>query len=67
MIRVIVINHQTSEGQQEIEQTPVHSEKGKMEDDNTPVESQIVGYNAAHDQYALRSAGEIIYVDPSEL
>ncbi len=35
---------QTSEDQQEIEQTPVHSEKGKLEGDNTPVESQIVGH-----------------------
>ncbi len=48
---------QISEDQQEIE--PVHSEKGNIEGDDTPVESQIVGYNAAQDQYALRSAGEI--------
>ena len=58
---------QTSEDQQEMEQTPVHSETGKMEDDHTPAESQIVGYNAAQDQYALQSAGEIKYVDSSEL
>ncbi len=38
-----------------------------MEDNNTPVVSQIVGYNAAQDQYALQSAGEIKYVDSSEL
>ncbi len=58
---------QTSEDQQEIEQMPVHSEKGKMEDDNKPVKSKIVGYNTAQDQYALRSAGEIKYVGSSEL
>ncbi len=32
---------------------------------STPIESQMVGYNAAHDQYALKSAGEIKYVDSS--
>ena len=32
---------QTSEDQQEIEQTPVHSEKGNIEDDNTPVEVKL--------------------------
>ncbi len=60
-------DNQTSKDQQAIEQTPVHSEKGNIEDDNTPVESQIVGYNAAQDQHALQSAGEIKYVDSSEL
>ena len=59
--------YQTSEIQQEKEQTPVQSEKGDMEDDNTPVESQIVGYNASQDQYVLQSAGEIKPVDSSEL
>ncbi len=58
---------QRSEYQQETEQMPVHSEKGNIEDENTPVESQIVGYNAAQDQHALLSAGEIKYVDFSEL
>ena len=56
----------TIEVQQEIEQTPVHSEKGNMEDGATHVESlesQIVGYNAAQDQYALQSLAGIKYVD----
>ena len=32
-----------------------------------PVENQIIGYNEAQDQYVLKSAGEISYVDSSEL
>ncbi len=40
---------QTTEDQQEIEQMPVHSEK----DNWTPVQNQIVGYNAAQYQSAL--------------
>ena len=33
----------------------------------TPLENQIVGYNEAQDRYAVRSAGEITYMDSSEL
>jgi hypothetical protein len=36
-------------------------------DTSTPIENQIVGYNEAQDQYAVKSAGEIMYVDSSEL
>jgi hypothetical protein len=32
-----------------------------------PVENQIIGYNEAQDQYVLKSAGEISYVDSSGL
>ncbi len=36
--------------------------------DKTPtVENQIIGYNEAQDQNVLKSAGEISYVDSSEL
>ena len=36
-------------------------------DKTPPVENQIIGYNEAQDQYVLKSAGEISYVDSSEL
>ena len=55
---------QTSEDQQELEDL---SEKDISVDKSTPIENQIVGYNGALDQYALKSAGEITYVDSSEL
>ena len=40
---IFYYDDQTSEDQQEIEQTPLHAAKDTMEDDDTPVESQIVG------------------------
>jgi hypothetical protein len=43
------------------------SEKDIIEDKSTPIEIQIVGCNAAQDQYTLKSAGEIKHVDSSEL
>ena len=43
------------------------SEKDIYVDKNTPIENQIAGYDGAQDQYALKSAGEITYVDFSEL
>ena len=58
---------QTSQDQQELEEMQAHSEKDIVEDKGTPIENQIVGYNAAQDQYAIKSAGEIKYVDSSEL
>ncbi len=36
-------------------------------DKTPPVENQIIGYNEAQVQYILKSAGEISYVDSSEL
>jgi hypothetical protein len=36
-------------------------------DRTTPDENQIIGYNEAQDQYVLKSAGYISYVDSSEL
>ncbi len=36
-------------------------------DKTPPVENQIIGYHEAQDQYVLKSAGEISYVDSSEL
>ncbi len=38
-----------------------------VENKSTTIEYQIVVYNAAQDQYALKSAGEIKCVDSSEL
>ena len=55
---------QTSEDQQELEDL---SEKDISVDKSTPIENQIVGYNGAQDQYALKSAVEIPYVDSSVL
>jgi hypothetical protein len=36
-------------------------------DISTPIENQIVGNNEAENQYAVKSAGEIMYIDSSEL
>ncbi len=36
-------------------------------DTSTPIENQIVGYNEAQDQYAAKSAGEVMYIDSSKL
>jgi hypothetical protein len=52
---------------QELTDSQVHSENESVENRSIPNENQIVGYNAAQDQYALISAGEIKYVDSSEL
>ncbi len=60
-------NVQTLEDQQELEDSLQVSEKEISEVESTPIENQIVGYNEAQDQYALKSAGEIIYVDSGEL
>jgi hypothetical protein len=37
------------------------------DDEKSLIENEIVGYNEALDQYALKSAGEIKFVDSSEL
>ena len=60
-------DNQTLQDQQELEQMQVSSEKNIDKDKSAPIENQIVGYNAAQDQYAIQSAGEIKYVDSSEL
>ena len=60
-------NVETLEDQQELEDPRQVSEKEISVGESTPVENQIVGYNEAQDQYALKSGGEIIYVDSSEL
>jgi hypothetical protein len=52
---------QTLEHQQEFE-TP---EMSSRDDEKSLIENVIVGYNEALDQYALKSAGEIKYVDSS--
>jgi hypothetical protein len=41
----------------------VISEKDIIEDKSTPIGNQIVGYKETQDQNALKSAGEIKYVD----
>ena len=56
--------NQTSKVQQELEDL---SEKDMSVDKSPPIENQIVGYNGALDQYALKSGEEITYVDSSEL
>ncbi len=58
---------QTFDDQQELTESQIHSENESVENRSTSIESQIVGYNAAQDQYALISAGEIKYVDSSGL
>ena len=58
---------QESEDQQEKELSSEESDKQMTKDTSTPIENQIVGYNEAQDQYAIKSAGEIMYVDSSEL
>jgi hypothetical protein len=58
---------QTSDDQQELENVQLSSDKETDEDKSEPIENQIVGYNEAQDQYALKTAGEITYVDSSEL
>ena len=60
-------NVQTLEDQQELEDSHQVSEKEISVGESTPIENQIVGYNEAQDQYALKSGGEIIYVDSGEL
>ncbi len=37
------------------------------DDEKSLIENEIVGYNEALDKYALKSAGEIKYVDSREL
>ena len=49
--------NQTSDDQQELTESQVHSENESVESRSIPIENQIVGYNAALDQYALISAG----------
>ncbi len=55
------------EDQQELQDWQYVSEKGISVDKSTPIENQIVGYNEAKDQCALKSAGQITLVDSSEL
>jgi hypothetical protein len=52
---------QTLEHQQEIETTEISSRDNKK----SLIEIEIVGYNEALDQYALKSAGDTEYVDSS--
>jgi hypothetical protein len=56
------------EDQQELDESN-ESEMDVVTDKTPPVENlnQIIGYNEAQDQYVLKSAGEISYVDSSEL
>ena len=58
---------QESKSQQELENTSEASDQHLENDVNPPVENQIIGCNEAQDQYAVKSAGEIMYVDSSEL
>ena len=58
---------QTTGGQQELTHQPTSSEIEESGEEVAPIENQIVGYNEALDQYVLKSAGETIYVDSSEL
>ena len=59
--------NQTTGGQQELTHQPTSSEIEESGEEVAPIENQIVGYNEALDQYVLKSAGETIYVDSSEL
>jgi hypothetical protein len=54
------------EDQQELYESN-ESEMDVVTDKTPPVENQIIGYNEAQDQCVLKSAGEISYVDSSEL
>ncbi len=56
-----------SEDQQELEYSSEVSNKVITQDTSTPIENQIAGYNEAQDQYAVESAGEIMYIDSSQL
>ncbi len=58
---------ETSEDQQELENESAVSDKDLDTEKCTPIENQIMGYNEAQYQYAVKSAGEIKYVDSSEL
>ena len=58
---------QESESQQELENSSEASDQHLENDVNPPVENQNIGCNEAQDQYAVKSAGEIMYVDSSEL
>ena len=60
-------NVETSEGQQEWEDESTNIDKDLAADKRIPVENQIMGYNEAQDQYAVKSAGEIKYVDSAQL
>jgi hypothetical protein len=42
--------NQTSDDQQELTESQVHSENEGVENRSIPIENQIVGYNAAQDQ-----------------
>ena len=46
---------------------PGESEMDVVTDTTQLVENQHIGYNEAQDQYVLMSAGEVSYVDSSEL
>jgi hypothetical protein len=54
------------EDQQELDESNEY-EVDVVTDKTPPVENQIIGYNEAQVQYILKSAGEISYVDSSEL
>ena len=56
-----------SEDQQEYVHSLEVSDKQMTKDASIPLENQIVGYNEAQDRYAVRSAGEITYMDSSQL
>ena len=58
---------QASDDQQELKSVQLSCDKEIDEDKSEPIENQIVGYSEAQDQYAIRTAGEIKYVDSSEL
>jgi hypothetical protein len=60
-------NVETSEDQQELENESAVTDKDLDTEKGTPIENQIMGYKEAQDQYAVKSAGEIKYVDSSEL
>jgi hypothetical protein len=60
-------NVETSEDQQEFENESAVSDKDLDTEKGTPIDNQIMGYNEAQDQYAVKSGGEIKYVDSSEL
>jgi hypothetical protein len=56
-----------SDNQQELEYSSRVPDKQMTKDSSTPIESQIVGYNEARDQYVVKLAGEMIYVYSGEL
>ena len=63
----MMYSSQVSDDQQEPDYQYGHTPHSQMETEFSTIPNEIVGYDQASDRYILRSAGDIKYVDSSEL